>query len=104
VVYTGTHDNDTTLAWPGFPRLTAARDGVPGTPQAHALPLIRCAASVARLAVIPPQDARLGSEARMNRPSTTSEDIGLAFLVEQLSADSPPRLHHLGFTGAARLN
>jgi len=101
VVYTGTHDNDTTLGW--LAGLSdASRQHVMkylGTPQEPMpWPLIRCAlASVARLAVIPLQDVLgLGSEARMNRPSTTSEDNWTwRFSWEQLSADIPPRLHHL---------
>lgn len=77
VVYTGTHDNDTTLGW--FSRLdreTAARVELylgaagPAVPAA----LIRSAlGSVARLAVIPMQDLLgLGSEARLNTPGTVS--------------------------------
>jgi 4-alpha-glucanotransferase len=73
VVYTGTHDNDTTLGW--FDALDAmqqqrVRDYL-GTPtEAMPWPLIRTAlASVARLAVIPLQDLlSLGPEARMNTP------------------------------------
>lgn len=75
VVYTGTHDNDTTLGWfhsaPEHVRahlaayLSQSLDDMPW-------PLIRTAlASVARLAIIPAQDLlALGSEARLNMPST----------------------------------
>ncbi len=75
VVYTGTHDNDTTLGWfrsaPEHVRthlaayLAQSLDDMPW-------PLIRTAlASVARLAIIPAQDLlALGSEARLNMPST----------------------------------
>jgi 4-alpha-glucanotransferase len=77
VVYTGTHDNDTTLGW--FSQLDtqsaarvrlylgAARAAVPAA-------LIRAAlGSVARLAVIPVQDLLgLGSAARLNTPGTVS--------------------------------
>jgi 4-alpha-glucanotransferase len=77
VVYTGTHDNDTTLGWYSslvgetrrqvdfFLRLT------PGSmPDA----LIRAAlGSVGRLAVIPLQDVlSLGSDARLNTPGTAA--------------------------------
>jgi 4-alpha-glucanotransferase len=77
IVYTGTHDNDTTLGWylsldhetqrrvDSFLRLT------PGSmPEA----LIRCAlGSVGTLAVVPMQDILgLGSEARLNRPGTAT--------------------------------
>jgi 4-alpha-glucanotransferase len=74
VVYTGTHDNDTTRGW-----FSACAD----TERAFALEYLDCApedvvaamirlayGSVARLALVPLQDALdLGSEARMNFPS-----------------------------------
>ncbi|HEV7716813.1 MAG TPA: 4-alpha-glucanotransferase, partial [Steroidobacteraceae bacterium] len=77
IVYTGTHDNDTTVGWylsldsetqrrvEYFLRVT------PGTmPEA----LIRAAlASVAKLAIIPIQDVLgLGSDARLNTPGTVA--------------------------------
>jgi len=75
VVYTGTHDNDTTLGW-----FTSA----PAHVQQHALDVLQATAtdmpwamieaalaSPARLAVIPMQDLlELGSEARFNTPAT----------------------------------
>ena len=75
VVYTGTHDNDTTLGW---------FESAPAHVQKHALdllhakaadmpwPLIEAAlASPAMLAVIPMQDLlELGGEARFNTPAT----------------------------------
>jgi 4-alpha-glucanotransferase len=77
VVYTGTHDYDTTLGW--FNALSAAkRDFVRrylGT-DAHDLSwdIIRLAlASVAEIALIPLQDVlRLGSEARLNIPGSAT--------------------------------
>jgi 4-alpha-glucanotransferase len=73
VVYTGTHDNDTTVGWyqaatekeRDFVRRYLARDG-----SDIAWDLIRLAwSSVADLAVAPLQDVlRLGTEARMNLP------------------------------------
>jgi 4-alpha-glucanotransferase len=77
VVYTGTHNNDTTMGW--F-RSLGARNPVrhkvlrslgPGAkPSQVHWHLIRLAlASVAQMAIIPWQDVLgLGSEARMNRP------------------------------------
>jgi len=75
VVYTGTHDNDTTLGW--YESLDSERrqavsaaigqplDDMPWTLNRVAF------ASVARLAVIPMQDLLgLGSESRMNTPGT----------------------------------
>jgi 4-alpha-glucanotransferase len=75
VVYTGTHDNDTTLGW--YTSLDAAtrahvdfflRAGRESMPDA----LIRAAlGSVGALAVLPMQDIlALGSEARLNTPGT----------------------------------
>ncbi|MEM6252701.1 MAG: 4-alpha-glucanotransferase [Cyanobacteria bacterium P01_D01_bin.156] len=74
VIYTGTHDNDTTVGW-----YTAANDyekqrlatfvgGI--TPESVHWSMIRLAlSSVANLAIIPLQDLLgLGSEARMNTP------------------------------------
>ena len=73
VVYTGTHDNDTTVGWfaaldGDTRRRIGAYLGSDSMPQA----LIRAAcASVARLAVVPMQDLLgLGSEARLNTPGT----------------------------------
>jgi 4-alpha-glucanotransferase len=70
VVYTGTHDNDTTAGWlrsiPAKERKRVAEYAG----DARAWPLIRLAmSSVANTAVVPVQDLlELGSEARMNLP------------------------------------
>ena len=75
VVYTGTHDNDTTRGW--FASATAAERafmrrylGRDCTPETISWEMLRLAwASVADLAVAPLQDVlNLGSEARMNLP------------------------------------
>jgi len=77
VVYTGTHDNDTTAGW-WAERTAAERDAVAaylgGEPADVPSAFIRLAmASVARWAVVPMQDVLgLGSEARMNRPASGS--------------------------------
>ncbi len=76
VVYTGTHDNDTTVGW--WSSLDeSARDVVrshlldPAAPMPWAL-IALAMSSVARLAVVPAQDLlALGSEARMNTPGTS---------------------------------
>ena len=75
VVYTGTHDNDTTLGWwAGLDEPTRKRvlDVVPNAAEPMPWALVRLAlASTARLAVVPAQDLlELGSEARMNTPGT----------------------------------
>jgi 4-alpha-glucanotransferase len=81
VVYTGTHDNDTTRGWwqtagdgeRSFTQLYLARDG-------HDISwdIMRAAlASVAETAIIPLQDVlSLGSEARMNTPGQASGNWG----------------------------
>ena len=74
VAYTGTHDNNTTLAWwktlPQIER-AAVEDYVGPVGEQPVWPLIRAVeASVAQLAVLPAQDLlELGSEARMNTPA-----------------------------------
>ncbi len=73
VVYTGTHDNDTTMGWwegldEGLRR--AVLEQVPDPDEPMPWALVRATlASVARLAVVPAQDLlALGAEARMNTP------------------------------------
>ncbi len=100
VVYTGTHDNDTTLGWYStldgetlrrveyFLRLT------PGSmPDA----LLRATlGSVGRLAVIPVQDLlRLGSEARMNTPGTAVGNWSWLLPAGALTTDLARELLHL---------
>ena len=75
VVYTGTHDNDTTVGWFSTldgESLRRVEYFLRLTPGAMPDALIRATlGSVARLAVIPVQDLlRLGSEARLNTPGT----------------------------------
>ena len=69
VVYTGTHDNDTTAGW--WSSLSAAERVSTGLdPTDPAWSLVELAySSVAALAIVPMQDVLgLGSEARMNTP------------------------------------
>ena len=79
VVYTGTHDNDTTLGWyqslteETRRRVDSMLHAAPGSmPEA----LIRQAlSSVGQLAIIPAQDLLgLGSEARLNTPGTVRDN------------------------------
>ncbi|MFW6169097.1 MAG: 4-alpha-glucanotransferase [Planctomycetota bacterium] len=77
VVYTGTHDNNTTVGWyQSLParQQQAIAEFFGGELQDPAWEMIRVAmASVARYAVIPMQDVlRLDQSARMNTPSTKS--------------------------------
>lgn len=100
VVYTGTHDNDTTLAW--FEAQSAetqryVRDylGYPG--EAMPWPLLRAAlASVARLAIFPLQDVlSLGAGERMNIPGTATGNWRWRFGWEQVQPEIAARLRHL---------
>jgi 4-alpha-glucanotransferase len=81
VVYTGTHDNDTTVGWyrslDRRTKQTVARY-VPGGPRDIATELTRHAwASVADLAVVPLQDVlALDSKARMNTPGRPTGNWG----------------------------
>ena len=77
VVYTGTHDNDTTVGW--FSNLHESAKNqlltyLQVTGEAIAWDLVRCAlSSVGRLAIVPLQDIMsLGTEARLNTPGAAS--------------------------------
>ena len=92
VVYTGTHDNDTTLGWyRSLDERTRAhvdayfRCGAADMPEV----LVRAAlGSVAVLAVVPLQDLlALGSDARMNTPSTATGNWRWTFEWNQLATD-----------------
>ena len=81
VVYTGTHDNDTTRGWwektdeSTRQRVRAYLGGDGNDPIGT---FVRAAyASVARLAIVPVQDVfGLGSEARMNTPGQGADNWG----------------------------
>jgi 4-alpha-glucanotransferase len=90
VVYTGTHDNDTTRGWFASSSRHQRRFALRylHTDAVHVVPaMIRCAyASVAALAVVPLQDVlQLGSEARMNVPSRPTGNWEWRFTGEQLT-------------------
>ncbi len=100
VVYTGTHDNDTTLGWytslgEGERGHISAYLGHPG--EEMPWPLIRAAlASVACLAMLPLQDVlELGSEHRMNTPGTMEGNWSWRFSWDQVSGELPARLRGL---------
>jgi 4-alpha-glucanotransferase len=91
VVYTGTHDNDTTVGWFATLDLQAQRRvaaylGSDSMPQA----LIRAAcASVAQLAIVPMQDLLgLASAARFNTPGTVQGNWSWKLLPAALNHDS----------------
>jgi 4-alpha-glucanotransferase len=111
VVYTGTHDNDTTIGWftsEGAGLSTRSHDEV-GSERDLALKylgtdgseinwdFIRLAlSSVADTAIIPLQDALgLGSEARMNVPARESGNWTWRYTADQLTPDVRRRLAEL---------
>lgn len=100
VVYTGTHDNDTTLGW-YLGRDEHGRRAVNeylGNPSEDMpWPLVRAAlASVARLAILPMQDILgLGCGHRMNLPGTTKNNWNWQFDWSQVAPDLAPRLQQM---------
>jgi 4-alpha-glucanotransferase len=100
VVYTGTHDNDTSISW--FKGLSTDQQcvvldylGHPG--ESMPWPLIRAAlASVAQLAMLPMQDVLPASVAqRMNRPGSNTGNWQWRFNWDDLPPDLIDRLRHL---------
>ena len=100
VVYTGTHDNDTTRGWyetapekeQDMVRRYLARDG-----SNAAWSLVRLAfSSVADFAVVPLQDVLgLGSDARMNTPGAAAGNWGWRYTPEQLAPWVAPSLREM---------
>jgi 4-alpha-glucanotransferase len=100
VVYTGTHDNDTTRGWwgtldPGAQ--SRIRDYLGSTGAEIEWDLIRAAyGSVADRAVVPLQDVfGLGSEARMNTPSEAEGNWSWRAREEEFVNDRNARLRRL---------
>ncbi len=100
VVYTGTHDNDTTLGWFNslndhekhrvYEYLGFSNTSMPFTLIGTAL------GSVANLAIIPMQDIlELGSDDRMNIPGTSKGNWSWRFEWSQLTNERAGRLGHL---------
>lgn len=100
VVYTGTHDNDTTRGWYRA-RTPQEKDLIRrylGRPDHDIVwEFIRMAmASVARYAIIPLQDVLdLDSDARMNRPAVFGGNWAWRYRPEALSSDISNRLREL---------
>jgi 4-alpha-glucanotransferase len=100
VVYTGTHDNDTTLGW--SEKLSDAEKsyifdylGNPAT-SLHCALIQTALASVANLAIIPMQDIlELNTEHRMNTPGTTIGNWNWRFQWHQLDPERAARLAYL---------
>jgi 4-alpha-glucanotransferase len=101
VIYTGTHDNDTTLGWwnsnlSDYERRSAASYVGP-CPDGINWGLIRLAqGSVASLSIVPLQDVLgLGSEARMNTPSVHSGNFRWRYQPAALTQELGERLANL---------
>ncbi|HVP22140.1 MAG TPA: 4-alpha-glucanotransferase [Anaerolineaceae bacterium] len=100
VVYTGTHDNDTSLGW--FSTLNekdrmAVQLYLGGCVHELNWDMVRLAfMSVAHTAIIPLQDVlSVGSEGRMNTPGRSSGNWGWRFLQDMLTAAACDRLKAL---------
>jgi 4-alpha-glucanotransferase len=100
VVYTGTHDNDTTIGWfqsrsPKELRSVLRYLGTRGD-EIH-WELIRAAmASVAMVAIVPLQDVLgLGSDARMNQPGLPTGNWGWRFTTDSATPEHASRLREM---------
>ncbi|MBE7519919.1 MAG: 4-alpha-glucanotransferase [Thermoflexaceae bacterium] len=103
VVYTGTHDNDTTAGWYaalGASEQDRVRRYVASDGSDIVSDLIRVAySSVAEIAVVPMQDVLLlGSEARMNVPGEGEGNWGWRFRAGQLDQGRMAWLRDLAVT------
>jgi 4-alpha-glucanotransferase len=100
VVYTGTHDNNTTLGWWREDATDAERANVQtylhriNSDQEIVWAMIRAAAgSVARTCIFPLQDIlHLGSEARMNTPAAAAGNWSWRFSLDSLHPDFASQL------------
>ncbi len=101
VVYTGTHDNDTTLGWFSertFEQRTSITDYLGCLcPEGIHWSLIRLAmGSVANVAIFPLQDILgLGTEARMNTPSLADGNWAWRYPAEMLTPQTGKHLRFL---------
>jgi 4-alpha-glucanotransferase len=110
VVYTGTHDNDTSRGWwesasaEQRARVAAALAAAGVDEPDPAWAMIRLAfSSRARLAVVPLQDVLgLGNEARINLPGTSENNWSWRFSEEDLTLALAARLRE-ATASAARL-
>ncbi len=100
VVYTGTHDNDTTCSW--YESLSEETrkhvgDYLGGSNEQMPWALIRAAlSSIACMAIIPMQDVLgLGAGQRMNTPGTDSGNWSWRFHWDQLEEQACHQLKHM---------
>lgn len=101
VVYTGTHDNDTTVGWYHHSATDHERDhfrrylSTDGHDAAWSM-LTAAWGSVAEMALVPLQDVlSLDTEARMNLPGRAAGNWGWRFLPEQLNDFLQARLRDI---------
>ncbi len=110
VVYTGTHDNDTTVGW--YNQASDHERGrlhqYLGCTGSHGIAwdTIRLAlSSVANQAIIPLQDVfGLGTDARMNAPGTAEGNWGWRYRGEALTEEYSNRLRELVFIYGRHIN
>jgi 4-alpha-glucanotransferase len=107
VVYTGTHDNDTTRGWfahAGEDERRRVLTYLGATPETVGSAMLRAAyASVAELAIVPLQDVlELGGEARMNQPGQRNGNWSWRVRHTDVPEGLPARLHALA-AATARL-
>lgn len=100
VIYTGTHDNDTTLGWyQSLEKKDRAYIDEYFCGATDAMPwlLIKAAlASVSKMAIIPMQDfLALDGQHRMNMPGTSQNNWSWRFDWHQVSADLPKEIKHV---------
>lgn len=99
VVYTGTHDNDTSVGWySSLPADTKSRvDDYLSSSEPMPWAIIRSAlASVANTAIFPMQDLlELGGECRMNTPGTTENNWQWHCDFSAISRELTEKLKHL---------
>jgi 4-alpha-glucanotransferase len=111
VVYTGTHDNDTTVGWLNHPEATQLPEQA-AAEREFALRYVRgdgtqihwdfittAISSVAHMAIFPMQDVLgLGSEARMNRPAVAENNWRWRLTPDQMDPALSGKLHLLNRT------
>jgi len=104
LIYTGTHDNNTTIGWfnqiADYERENAIRYLGGLSDEGINWDLIRLAySSVANLAMIPLQDfLDLGADAQMNRPSTSEGNWKWRYRAEILTDQLRDRIKTLAYT------
>lgn len=101
VVYTGTHDNDTTRSWffglkPKHRKFAKSYLNIKGTKEVEWAFIRAAISSVSDMAIIPMQDyLGLGREARINMPSTLGDNWKWRMKEEQLTEQLAERIYEL---------